>query len=85
MVVKRYGPGDLPTQNAITSLAEDCRGALWIRTWGDGLLRLRDGSFAHYGMAEGLSNGTIHCLLAEKDGGLWVGTNAGGMSRLRPQ
>jgi len=84
-VVKQYGPENLPTQNPITSLVEDTRGALWIGTWGDGLLRLRDRSFAHYGTAEGLPNGTIHCLLAEKDGSFWVGTNAGGMSRLRPR
>jgi ligand-binding sensor domain-containing protein len=85
VLIKEYRPESIPIRNAINWLVEDSVRVLWIATWGDGLLRLRGGSFAHYGTADGLSNGTIHCLLAENDGSLWVGTNAAGLHRLRPR
>ena len=47
------------------------------------MLRLHGGVFEHYGTREGLSNNAVHCLLAESDGSLWVGTNAGGVNHLR--
>ena len=85
ILARRYEPENLPTKELLTALAEDAGGSLWIGTWGDGLLRLRGNSLEHYGTGEGLSNGTIHCLLAESDGSVWAGTNAGGMNRLRPK
>jgi signal transduction histidine kinase/DNA-binding response OmpR family regulator/ligand-binding sensor domain-containing protein len=82
-LVERYGPETVPTTEVITALAEAPDGALWIGTYGDGLLRLRAGAFEHYGKGEGLSNNAVHCLLVANDGSLWAGTNAGGVNHLR--
>ena len=83
VLMERYGPEKIPSTEVITALTGAAGGALWIGTYGDGLLRLRAGAFEHYGNREGLSNNDIHCLLAESDGSLWAGTNAGAVNHLR--
>lgn len=50
-------PVPLPTRN-LTSLHADRHGALWITTWGDGLLRLATVPFVHLAAAEGVAGRT---------------------------
>ena len=60
----------------VWSVAEDAAGQLWAGTWGFGLF-LRDGDRFKY--APGLESVKlpVPALLPARDGGLWVGTEAG--------
>ncbi|MCP4589120.1 MAG: histidine kinase, partial [bacterium] len=59
---------------------------VWIGTWGGGLDRFdRDArTFTHYTQADGLSDDTVGCILADSAGYLWLGTG-GGLSRFDPR
>jgi ligand-binding sensor domain-containing protein/signal transduction histidine kinase len=70
-----------PANHDVRALAEDAEGALWIGTFNDGLYRLKEGQFTHFGISEGLGSETIWCLLPDSDGTLWIGTAHGGLSR----
>lgn len=50
-------PVPLPTRN-VTSLHTDRHGALWITTWGDGLLRLATTPFVHLAAADDVQGRT---------------------------
>lgn len=72
-----------------TALAQDRNGLIWIGTMG-GLLRYdgyRVQVFEQLGgpADAGLPDTYVRSLLALPDGGLLVGTNAGGLARLDPQ
>jgi len=84
-VAESYGREQLPAKTSLRTLMPSADDSLWIGTFGDGLLRLRGGQFARFGLEQGLSNGAISSLLAEADGTLWVGTTLGGLNRLRPR
>jgi ligand-binding sensor domain-containing protein/signal transduction histidine kinase len=63
--------------NELLNLHADQQGSLWIGTYHKGLIRLRDGKFTNYSMAEGLPNEVVNVVWPEKEGGSWVGTNGG--------
>jgi signal transduction histidine kinase/ligand-binding sensor domain-containing protein len=60
----------------VWSLAEDPQGELWVGTWGGGLYRRRGSQFER---APGLEEfyRPIRALLCARQGGLWIGTEAG--------
>ncbi|MBW3545907.1 MAG: hypothetical protein KY428_09980, partial [Bacteroidetes bacterium] len=66
--------------NDLLNLYSDGQGSLWIGTYYDGYLRLRDGKFSNYSMAEGLPNEVVNVIWPE-DNSVWVGTN-GGIARI---
>ncbi len=51
---------------------------LWIGTSG-GLSRLRDGRFTNLTIPPGLANNTVTTIAPAANGGLWLGTNGGGL------
>ncbi len=57
-------------------------GALWITSYGGGVVRLKDGQFSRVAA----SNGTVHDrtqgMLQDSNGSIWIGTYGGGLSRL---
>jgi ligand-binding sensor domain-containing protein/signal transduction histidine kinase len=57
-------------------------GDLLIGTSG-GLSRLHDGTFTNATMLQGLSNNTVTAIAQDAQGTLWLGTNGGGLNRLR--
>ncbi|ATB51251.1 two-component regulator propeller domain-containing protein [Corallococcus macrosporus] len=61
---------------AVLSLLEDRDGHLWVGTY-SGLMRLRDGPFATYGIPEGLADETVSAVLEDRRGVLWLGTTSG--------
>ncbi len=67
--------------NALTRLAA-VDGTLWIGTDGGGLGRLRDGRFTTLTRRDGLPQDHVQALLADGEGGLWIGTTRG-LARLR--
>ena len=67
----RIGPG-----NVHCSL-QDRKGALWFGTTDQGLFRYDGKSFTHFTKQDGLANDGILSLLADKRGGVWIGTAIG--------
>jgi ligand-binding sensor domain-containing protein len=55
---------------------------LWVGTSG-GLSRLEQNGFTNY--TTGLSNNTVTAIAQDTSGTLWLGTNGGGLNRLRQQ
>ena len=69
---------------SITSLSEEQNGILWIGTEDQGLLvfdldkkRATQRLFTPQSTVHGPYSGRINCLLAERDGTVWVGTDQG--------
>ena len=71
-------------QNTITSIAQTQDGYLWMGTFG-GLARFDGARFVVFdkSTSPALRNSGVHALLADRSGGLWVGTNGGGLTLLR--
>ncbi|AKQ70420.1 hypothetical protein A176_007332 [Myxococcus hansupus] len=63
-------------ESAVLSLLEDRNGHLWVGTY-SGLMRLRDGPFATYGIPEGLADEMVSAVLEDRHGTLWLGTTSG--------
>jgi len=79
-----YGAG--PSGDKIFAIYEDRQNAIWVGT-GSGLNRLQDGHLVPYGRSDkagkGLFSGEVYAITGDPDGTLWIGTNGGGLSRLR--
>jgi len=69
---------------ARTASAGNAQGDLWIATAG-GLSRFHDGAWSNYTGRQGLSNNVVTAIAQDNDsqGSLWLGTNGGGLNRLR--
>lgn len=70
-----------------TAVVQDTRGLIWVGTMG-GLVRY-DGLHTQVfdsrrSPPDGLPDAYVRCLLALPDGGLLIGTNAGGLARFNP-
>ncbi len=65
-------------QADVRALAVDVSGALWIGTWGRGVLRLApEGPPEALTAAEGLPSNTVVSLAEEPGRGMWIGTSNG--------
>lgn len=67
--------------NAITAIVPDTDGSMWVGTDGNGLYRLKNGSFHHLDKSEGLLSDVIRTLYLDGQGTLWIGTGDEGLSR----
>lgn len=59
------------------SIYEDADGALWITTWGQGLIRVKEGKVTIYTTKDGIYDNTAWSILADDTGNLWLGCNRG--------
>lgn len=66
-------------------LFADRSGNLWMSAGRHGLDCFREGKFARYTRADGLSDDWVLCGLEDREGNLWLGTFAGGLNRWQPQ
>ncbi len=66
----------------ISALLVDHEGALWIATAG-GLARLRNGKVESFASANGLSSNLVLSLFEDREGSIWLGTEAGGLNLLK--
>ena len=72
----RHNPG-----GKVSSLLVDRRGALWVGSFGNGLLRCYNGVWSSLKKADGLADDFVLSLAEDKEGSLWIGTR-GGLSQL---
>jgi ligand-binding sensor domain-containing protein/signal transduction histidine kinase len=61
----------------ITSLAEGPDGTVWAGSSGGGLLQFKDGKSIAIPGGTGLAGNLVQSLLTDREGHLWVGTDAG--------
>lgn len=90
--VKRWINGEVTTYTAAAGrpfdrpsrIYRDPQGDMWI-TARDGLLRFSHGTFEALRTSEAQAKlGLVDSLAADREGDLWVGTDANGLVRLRP-
>ena len=62
---------------AITALLASSDGGLWIGAVGGGLTRLGKGVIEHWSKTNGLPDNNARCLILDRDGALWIGTDQG--------
>lgn len=74
------GDGYVPT--AILSVAIDREGSIWLGTRTSGLFRLKSPIFNAISVAEGFSSGNVYPVYEDPWGSVWVGSLAGGVSRV---
>ena len=75
-----YAWGDSP----IYDLYEDSRNRLWVATMGNGVFRYNaDGTLLHLGKRDGLPTDFVRCVIEDREGNTWIGTEGGGLCRLR--
>jgi diguanylate cyclase (GGDEF)-like protein len=71
--LKQFGQDEGLGNLAVTALAQDPAGYLWVGTE-SGLFRFNGAAFRRYGMAQGLADGDVTALFAGRAAGTWVGT-----------
>ena len=83
---RSLGPYPWPKEMFITAACEDLEGDLIVGTYGDGVYWFdAKGGFTRLSGDKELSHNTILSLLMDREGGLWIGTNGGGLNRVRRQ
>ncbi|MCB9686350.1 MAG: response regulator [Alphaproteobacteria bacterium] len=72
-----------PARLGLNALVEDGQGGVFVATGDDGLHRFAPALVHTVGTAEGLSHANAYALAASASGGVWVGTQRGGLDRVR--
>lgn len=65
-----------PGDNVHCSL-QDRKGNLWFGTTGDGIFKYDGNSFTQFTAADVLNSNMVNHMLEDKDGKIWIGTEAG--------
>ncbi|UOQ69416.1 ligand-binding sensor domain-containing protein [Hymenobacter volaticus] len=68
--------GSQPGDNVNSSI-QDKAGNLWFGTTSEGVYKYDGKSFRQFTVTHGLNSNRISCLLEDKDGKIWIGTEAG--------
>ena len=83
---RSFGPYPWTNSMIITAACEDQEGNLIVGTYGDGVYWFdAKGGFTRLSGEKELSHNTILSLVMDREGCLWVGTNGGGLNRVRRQ
>lgn len=64
-------------QVIVTTFHEDAAGTLWIGTWTDGLMRLRDGQWTTFSGENGFPSETVFQILEDGAENLWLSLDVG--------
>ncbi|MBT8085219.1 MAG: response regulator [Woeseia sp.] len=74
---KLIGQGNDWLGSELRALHEDSSGALWLSTYGRGLIRIRDWQLALLGAQHGLIELSLGGMLEDDSGRLWINSNRG--------
>lgn len=69
--------GSNPQSTEVRCSAQDATGDLWFGTTGEGIYRYDGKGFIQYTTQDGLPSNIVWSALADKQGRLWFGTDAG--------
>lgn len=70
--------------NFVTTLKKNSQGNIMIGTWGGGFaISNKKEDFTTINEINGLSENKVRCLLEDREGNIWVGTNQNGLSCYR--
>jgi ligand-binding sensor domain-containing protein/signal transduction histidine kinase len=61
----------------VSTLVEQRDGTVWAGSVSEGLFQFKDGKLLTVNASSGLSDNSVESLLVDRDGDLWVGTDAG--------
>jgi hypothetical protein len=67
--------------NAVSSIAVDNEGQVWVGTFGGGVSRFDGQEWFTYNTGHGLADDWVTALVVDNDGDVWAGTYGGGLSR----
>ncbi len=87
-LLRDYGPYPWKYSARVSTAIEDSRGCLVVGTINenDGVYWMQpDGKWIHISVADGLSHDGVLSLWQDLDGILWVGTDGGGVNKIRPR
>jgi ligand-binding sensor domain-containing protein/two-component sensor histidine kinase len=78
--------GTLPPSRAIVDgLCEARSGDVWVASYGNGLWCFQtNGAAMHFSETNGLPGNFVRCVQEDREGNVWIGTEGGGLARLRP-
>jgi ligand-binding sensor domain-containing protein/signal transduction histidine kinase len=79
---QRYRIPRNQAKSHVSTLAEESDGTIWAGSAGGGLLQIKEGKSVVIPAGSGLTGNMIDSLLTDREGKLWVGTDAG-LNRLR--
>ena len=80
--LRQYGSTDGLGHDFVRAVAVDRAGRVWAATH-DGLSRFDGRAWTTLHQADGLAKASLMAILEDREGSLWVGTDGGGLSRLR--
>ncbi|MEG9433581.1 sensor histidine kinase [Terriglobus sp. ADX1] len=73
-----FNPAGLIGQDLqVTRLLHDRDGGIWIGTTGNGLYHVVNGKADHFGSTDGLSGDDVASIYEDREGSVWVATQAG--------
>ena len=90
--LRKYSEGDwLPQvwpcpspKSPVVDMREDVAGNLWVATYDKGLMRFNhEEGWQHLTVESGLQTPNLRSLFCDREGNVWVGTDGGGLLRLR--
>jgi ligand-binding sensor domain-containing protein/signal transduction histidine kinase len=83
-VERNWGPYPWTNTLPIVAACEDRDGNLVVGTYGDGVYWFdAQGQYKRISKEEGLSHNYVLAVTVDREGCLWVGTNGGGLNRVR--
>ncbi len=70
----------------VVDVCEDLGGNLWMAPYNQGLFRFSPATgWQHFTMESGLPSLALRCFFRDREGNLWIGTDGGGLLRIRPR
>lgn len=68
---------DPVSNTSIMAIVKDTQGSIWVGTNGNGVVKIKNGTFTHYTTKNGLAGNVINALYATSDGRILIGSTNG--------